>query len=180
MIREVLNVDSLLELLQELLDPTRMPKHLKREETAAQGPPRLFVLDSVADLFRGEQAAAPGEGWSTYATLRRIARLLRSYSERHGVVVLCVNQVSTNVATGALKPALGLTWAQEMDRSYMVSRATYPLASSTGPKQNVEASAANLRAIELRHSSEYPAHRAHFTIQAGGVHHYVTSSGICP
>jgi hypothetical protein len=178
MIREVLNAESLLELLQELLDPTTATKLQSEERTAALGPPRLVVLDSVADLFRGEQTAAPGEGWSTYAALRRIARLLRSYSGRHGSAVLCVNQVSASLATGAVKPALGLTWAQEMDRSYMVSRAARPCSpSASGPDQTAQEPAANLRTIELRHSSEYPAHRAHFTIQAGGVYH---TSGLYP
>jgi hypothetical protein len=93
--------------------------------------------------------------------------------------VLCVNQVSASLATGALKPALGLTWAQEMDRSYMVSRAARPCSPSSSTSGPAHEPAANLtvRTIELRHSSEYPAHRAHFTIQAGGAYH---TSGLYP
>jgi RecA/RadA recombinase len=138
-------------------------------------PPRLVVLDSVADLIRGEEAPAPGKGWSTYAALRRVARLLRTFSERHRVAVLCVNQVTANVGTGTLKPALGLTWAQEMDRSYMVSKraaAAVPAAASASSKgtENAPGLATNqLRTMELSRSSQFGPHQAQFTVQAWGI-----------
>jgi RecA/RadA recombinase len=181
MIREVSNMESLIELLQDLLHPTtRTGGTIHPSAQDGPGPsvpkehgPRLLVLDSVADLFRGDSPAPRGEGWSAYATLRRAARMLRAYSDRHGVAVVCVNQVSTNVATGELKPALGLTWAQEMDRSYMVSRSTAPPAAAAHANSAADRSTTNLRTIELRQSSEFGVHRAHFTIQAAGVHHMV-------
>jgi RecA/RadA recombinase len=185
LIREVSNVESLLELLTGLLqanystldhiDNNSNSQHKKGRGSSSSSvgavPPRLVVLDSVADLIRGEEAPAPGKGWSTYAALRRVARLLRTFSERHRVAVLCVNQVTANVGTGTLKPALGLTWAQEMDRSYMVSkRAAVPASASSEGTENAPGLATNqLRTIELSRSSQFGPHQAQFTVQAWGI-----------
>jgi RecA/RadA recombinase len=178
LIREVSNMESLLDLLAGLLQAnfaTFLDNNKGGSSTStvvgAPPPPRLVVLDSVADLIRGEAAAAPGEGWCTYATLRRVARLARTFSERHGVAVLCVNQVTANVGTGTLKPALGLTWAQEMDRSYMVSRSSSLLLSASHPAEPKDALGPTnqLRTIELRRSSQFGPHKAQFTVQARGV-----------
>lgn len=191
LIREVSNVENLLELLDGLLQANfvvvdenssnnncqRKRKDHHASSVSPPPPPRLVVLDSVADLIRGEAAPAPGEGWTTYATLRRVARLLRAFAERHDVAVLCVNQVTTNVGTGTLKPALGLTWAQEMDRSYMVSR-TVPSghpdpatasALTTSEGADATGTANQLRSMELRRSSQFGPHKTQFTVQACGV-----------
>lgn len=184
LIREVSNMESLLELLSGLLQAnfvtTSDSKGSSSSTTSSVGavPPRLVVLDSVADLIRGEAAPAPGEGWTTYASLRRVARLVRTFSERHGVAVLCVNQVTANVGTGTVKPALGLTWAQEMDRSYMVAKdsssshaASASASSATAESEPTDAPgvANQLRTIELCRSSQFGPHRATFTVQARGV-----------
>jgi RecA/RadA recombinase len=67
----------------------------------------VVVVDSIAALFRGDEDA-----YERGVDLRRTAFHLRQVSRRRSsTCVVCVNQVTANVAEGVDQPSLGLVWS---------------------------------------------------------------------
>ena len=181
-VRDVPNLDALIDLVETLIGNTTCTGAAATCSATATVPPptptplpsapRLLVLDSVADLIRGEEVA----GWATAARLRQLAGRLRQYGIQCHTVVLSLNHVVSTMgrptisapsqqppAPLLLHPALGLSWAQGMDRSYFVAR------SSVGT--------CCFRTLELRRASDYGTCVAHFDVRDSGVHRLLACTG---
>ena len=87
----------------------------------ASGFVKLVVVDSIAAVLRGEfayndeQAMANRCDW--YFGL---SNMLKMYSDAFGVMFVLANQVSADMKTGLLKPALGLAWSYCVNQRFVV------------------------------------------------------------
>ena len=125
----VLNEEDLFELLAGKLQK-QMARH--------KGHIKILILDSIADLYRGGGAYGGG-AVEAKAQLFHIAALLKKLSHQFQVPVLVINQVVAVVQSkqnvvgtrlssilplprDGLKPALGLSWANCVNTSYLTSR----------------------------------------------------------
>lgn len=133
--KAVVNTDDLKSLLAEL--PSLLEKN----------PIAVIVIDNISDLFRGTLSSESHVERS--ADLFAVASRLKALSEQFQVPVLVVNQVAT-VGTSTI-PALGLSWAQCVNRSYFVEQ------KQAG------------RLLRLLRSSEFPPTSLAFRIESIGV-----------
>jgi RecA/RadA recombinase len=128
--RSIRNADELLELLQ-----TGLSQFLEQRRTAKQ-PVRIIVLDGLAHLFRVAE-----NYMERSSTFFEMSSLLKQLSSQYQVSILCTNQVTSRLpssddeqqqpqqqskthfsSTETLQPALGLSWAQCCNSSFMVKR----------------------------------------------------------
>lgn len=105
----------------------------------AKGNVRLIVIDSIASLFRGEfvtttakkheQVDEKEEEYyveSENSLLNRngwlfgVASILKRIASQYNCLIVISNQVSFNVASRELKPALGLVWSNCVSHRYML------------------------------------------------------------
>jgi len=154
----VVNQDYLLDLITH-----ELPALLDEEPNI-----RVVVLDSIADLFR---IADHRQSFATRSTmLFGLASRLKWLSDRFHVPIVVVNQITNKIGnpsvTGITQPsqiipALGLSWAQCVNRSYILSRGGPPPA-----KEGV----IDRRKIQLHRSSHnQEGATAAFCIQIDGV-----------
>ena len=114
LIRMVRNQDEFLEMLR-----TDVPAMLQRQRFG------IIVLDSIAGMFRLPDVMTD----TTFVpqrsdTLFQVAAMLHQLSEHHPLPILVINQVTTSWLSkeNAVLPALGLSWANCVTTSFMVSR----------------------------------------------------------
>jgi RecA/RadA recombinase len=138
MTRAVVNQDDLFDLLRHEMAA------LLEQETDCQ----VIVLDSVADLFRGlnHEVKASGGGTSKKqddknlaadrsATLFSLAAILKQFSDKYHIPIVVLNQVTARISnqpsasssssfssSSAVLPALGLSWANCVNTSYILTR----------------------------------------------------------
>lgn len=130
----------------ELVDVlfNRVPIVLKQQEEL-KDPIRLLVIDSIAAVVRAEYDQ--GEERQRSAVMFKISAQLRRISEKHGVRVLVVNQVSdvfdtmlqtqshilhmSVPSTGRMvTPSLGIPWSQCINTRLFLSRRNMPRADA--------------------------------------------------
>jgi hypothetical protein len=150
MTRAVVNQDDLFDLLRH-----EMPALLERETDC-----QVLVLDSVADLFRGmnhEVKSAGGSGGKKQddknlaadrsATMFSLAAILKQFSEKYHIPIVVLNQVTARISnsnqpssastsssfssSSAVLPALGLSWANCVNTSYILTRQEIATGTST-------------------------------------------------
>ena len=129
---------------------------------------RVVVLDSIANLFRGNDENDDGSLWLAHAnqrssTLFRIAAQLKFLSERYNIPILVINQVSHNLQTNTIVPALGLSWASCVNASYQIAK--LGVSDSTGPQQQQQTT----RSLTLVRSSSTKTFTTLFRIDTSGV-----------
>ena len=150
--RTLRNQDELLAFCQTQLD-----KLLQRHDIS------IVVLDSMAGMFR-----TCHENYASRSSLLfQIATNLKQLSEQYSVVILCINQVTTDIDTNTLRPALGLSWSQCVNTSIHVEKVV--TASNDNHKTN-GAEAVTVRRLTCVRSSSIPRTKsAKFQIDASGV-----------
>ncbi|NXB69969.1 XRCC3 protein, partial [Donacobius atricapilla] len=135
----------------------------------ARGMARLVVIDSMAALFRGEFGPAQSALKARY--LQTFGAQLHSLSTRFRTPIVCVNQVSDQIAshsagTGSrVTPALGITWSNQLLMRLMVSRVSLP-GHSPGAASHCAASTRTLSVIFAPH---LPPSFCYYTVQLEGV-----------
>ncbi|RUS70222.1 hypothetical protein EGW08_022015 [Elysia chlorotica] len=97
----------------------RLPALLER------GLVKLVVIDSVAALFRCHYSA--GQVMERARHLSQFASVLHQLATQHSIPVVCVNQVSASMdkaGPSKVTPALGLTWANQVNSRIMMRRSS--------------------------------------------------------
>jgi len=79
----------------------------------ASGHVKLVVIDSIAAVLRGEFSAVDDDTANSNRSewYFGMSNMLKIYSDSFGCVFVVANQVSCDLKTGLLKPALGLAWS---------------------------------------------------------------------
>jgi RecA/RadA recombinase len=143
MTRAVVNQDDLFDLLRH-----EMPALLERETDC-----QVLVLDSVADLFRGMNHEVKSVGGGKKqdnknlaadrsATLFSLAAILKQFSDKYHIPIVVLNQVTARISnqpslsstfssSSAVLPALGLSWANCVNTSYILTRQEIATGTST-------------------------------------------------
>ena len=123
--RSIRNQDELLELVHSELPPFLQKQHSKRSS-----PVRLVVFDGLAHLFRVAE-----NYMERSSTFFELSSRLKQLSLEYQVSILCTNQVTSRIIIPSsdgrsslyntdnhLQPALGLSWAQCCNASFMIQR----------------------------------------------------------
>jgi len=132
---------------------------------------RVVVLDSMAGMFRVcSRSCFPKRSFLLF----QIATQLKLLSDQYKVPILCINQVTTNINTNTIVPALGVSWSQCVNTSYRVERSE----QQETVQENVRGGAVNaqqeqssvfVRCITLVRSSSLSPFSVPFRIDASGV-----------
>jgi DNA-repair protein XRCC3 len=70
---------------------------------------KLIIIDSLAALFRVEYNA--DEYTTRTDDLKSIGQLLHGIINQYNVTIICTNQVTANITSGVVQPALGVLWS---------------------------------------------------------------------
>ena len=81
---------------------------------------RLVLIDSIAALFRSEYTLS--ETAARLYDLKTIALLLHQLVYSQQVCVVCTNQMTTDLSTDTVKPALGLVWSNSVNVRFLLLR----------------------------------------------------------
>jgi len=143
-------------------------------QLATSRPLCAIIVDSVAAQFRCQYEAS--EGARRAHDIQLLGATLRGLSRRHGVAVICVNQVTSVVRDGggatiagggAVKPALGLAWASQLSTRLMTSRTNFSLpdVEEAGPGP----SSGRLMQLSVVSAPHLPPDTVYFRVEPGGV-----------
>jgi len=136
--------------LPNLLSPSTASTH--------RNGPALLVVDSLAGIFRGTNDLSIAQ---RSALLFQWASQLQRLSRHYHLSILIINQISHSItatshintqstqATLCEQPALGLSWAYCVHRSYRITKLSTE-ESSRSPRQT-----STTRLLRLERSSEY-------------------------
>ena len=91
----------------------------------AAGHIKLIIVDSIAAVFRGEFSGQDGmiDRNSWYFGL---SSMMQRLSHQFNCMFVIANQVSTDPATGRLKPALGLSWSACINQRFFIQFSEQP------------------------------------------------------
>lgn len=112
LISHIATVEDLKKCIHEMLPKTLFNKLIK-----------LIIIDSITAVFRGEYTLSEIPRRSR--DLRDIAVLLHKLSVKHGLWIICVNQVTSSMSDiggNKLVPSLGLSWANLVTTRLMMSK----------------------------------------------------------
>ena len=125
--RSIRNQDELLELVHSEL-PSFLQK--QKQHSKSSSPVRLVVFDGLAHLFRVAE-----NYMERSSTFFELSSRLKQLSLEYQVSILCTNQVTSRIIIPSsdgrsslyntdnhLQPALGLSWAQCCNASFMIHR----------------------------------------------------------
>ena len=85
----------------------------------------FIAMDSIASMFRASDGKHSLDAAERSGLFFRVAAQLKKLSEHHLVPFLIVNQVTADFESkegNAVRPALGLSWANCVNESYLLSR----------------------------------------------------------
>ncbi|CAB9509652.1 KaiC [Seminavis robusta] len=143
-------------------DTTQQPQH----------PVALVVLDSIADLFRlgnsDESDVEKGAILKRSYLMFELSAILKALSDQYQVPILVINQVTCDLNRKQNLPALGLSWANCVNTSYVIRRSR----SAAGGNSSSTRADVNqgLRHIFLAKSANHAVDQnASFVIDSGGV-----------
>ncbi|NXJ70105.1 XRCC3 protein, partial [Rostratula benghalensis] len=139
----------------------------------ARGMARLVVIDSIAALFRCEFGLSDSVTKARY--LQTFGAQLHTLSTRFRTPVMCINQVrhqncfliyrDHEYVAGAVSPALGITWANQLLMRLMVGRVPQP-QPPPGAASHQAGSTRTLRVIFAPH---LPPAFCYYTVRLEGV-----------
>ena len=143
----------------------RLPLLLQKQSV------KLLVIDSVAALFRCEYNS--NEVFQRSKHLWTLGAKLHSLSHRHGIPVVCVNQVTDSMTKTAKKhlPALGLTWSNQITCSIMLERTPHSvmLPRKLVNKAVIGGFETTVRKLEVTFSPNVPNVNLPFVIDQEGI-----------
>jgi Rad51 len=119
---------------------------------------RLLVIDSVADVFRGDAGTDYPDRALRF--LQWVTALRRMY---HDCPILILNQVTWTDT----QPALGMTWAHCVNASFLVVAAVQQ-NSSTNATTKQQQQPPQQRVLSLRRSPVHGPHSIAFVVETGG------------
>lgn len=136
----------------------------------------FVAVDSIASLFRapdGKQSMGVAE---RSVLLFRVATHLKKLSEHHLVPFLIINQVTADFSSSncnSVIPALGLSWANCVNESYLLSRSESPqnsgLPNGSNKAANLPSATKFQRRIRCLFSPSRCPVETSFTIDITGV-----------
>ncbi|VVC24247.1 Hypothetical protein CINCED_3A006854 [Cinara cedri] len=112
LISHIATVEDLKKCIHEMLPKALLHRSIK-----------LIVIDSITAVFRGEYTLSEAPRRSR--DLRDLAFCLHNLSVKHGLWIICVNQVTSSMSdiTGKkLVPSLGLSWANLVTTRLLMSK----------------------------------------------------------
>jgi RecA/RadA recombinase len=120
-----------------------------------------IVLDSIAGLFRVAQTTTTDYAMRS-GVLFQVAAQLKRISEMYQLPIVVINQVTSSLQANRIVPALGVSWANCVNTSYMLSRSE-GLQDKQGKQK-----CTFLRRISLVRSSSLAPFSTCFRIDASG------------
>jgi Rad51 len=124
---------------------------------------RLLVIDSVADVFRGDASTDYPDRALRF--IQWVTALRRMY---HDCPILILNQVTWT----ATQPALGMTWAHCVNASFLVVVAVQQNSSTNATtkqqQQQPQPQQPPQRVLSLRRSPVHGPHSIAFVVETGG------------
>jgi hypothetical protein len=152
-LRGIRNADELVNDLHtgSLTSSSSSSSSNNRRTTTTADTIRLLVIDSVADVFRGDATTD-----YTQRALRFVQWVLALRRDHADCPILMLNQVTLNDTM----PALGLTWAHCVNASFLVQKhdSSSWLSSGTPPR----------RVLSLQRSPVHGPHSIAFAVETGG------------
>mmetsp|Transcript_12558 Transcript_12558/g.19337 ORF Transcript_12558/g.19337 Transcript_12558/m.19337 type:complete len:279 (+) Transcript_12558:151-987(+) len=129
----------------------------------------VLVLDSIASMFRISETSDKSFAINRSGLLFQISAQLKKLSEIHRIPVLVINQVTADFSgreSKPFRPALGLSWENCVNQSYLLTRRERSISTSSGHHSTPSNF---LRSISCRISSRFPEVEAGFNICERGV-----------
>jgi hypothetical protein len=129
---------------------------------------RLLVIDSVADVFRGDATTDYPDRALRF--LQWVTALRREY---HDCPILILNQVTLTDT----QPALGMTWAHCVNASFLVGVLQQNSSSTNNTTQHIPPPQ---RVLSLRRSPVHGPHSIAFAVETGGCVAVVVPPAVAP
>lgn len=126
----------------------------------------VLVLDSIASMFRISETSDESFAINRSGLLFQISAQLKKLSEIYHIPVVVINQVTADFSGKEIKPyrpALGLSWENCVNQSYLLTRRERSSSGHHSTPSNF------LRSISCRISSSFPEVAAGFNICEKGV-----------